>query len=107
MKKKRSLSTLTGKSQHSGPPKAIALQWDGTTTPKITAKGEGDIAEQIIALAKAHNIPLQENAGLASVLTQLELGDEIPESLYLAVAQVIAFAYHLSGRTSVLKDQSV
>ena len=83
-------------------PKAVALQWDGTTTPRVTAKGEGDVAAQILALAKEHGIPLQENAELATILSQLELGDEIPESLYLAVAQVIAFAYYLSGRVSVL-----
>lgn len=85
---------------------AVALQWDGYTTPRVTAKGEGTVAEEIIALAAKHDIPLQENAELARALSQIELGDEIPEALYRAVAEVIAFAYYLSGRVSVLRSES-
>lgn len=81
------------------PTKAVALQWDGKAAPKVSAKGEGDLAEQILKIAKEHNIPIQEdNEILVSALAQIELGDEIPETLYLAVAQVIAFAYYLSGK---------
>jgi len=81
------------------PVKAVALQWDGKVAPKVTAKGEDALAEQILRIAREHNIPIQEdNEILVSVLAQIELGDEIPESLYLAVAQVIAFAYYLSGK---------
>ncbi len=79
-------------------PLAIALQYDGEKAPRVTAKGSDKLAEQIIMLARQHGIPLQENEPLAAVLSRVELGDEIPESLYLAVAQVIAFAYHLSGK---------
>ena len=79
-------------------PLAVALQYDGDHAPRVTAKGRDTIAEQIVSLAKQHGIPMQENEALASVLAGVELGDEIPESLYLAVAQVIAFAYHLSGK---------
>ena len=79
-------------------PLAVALQYDGECAPRVTAKGRDDMAEQIIGLARQHGIPMQENEALASVLAGVELGDEIPESLYLAVAQVIAFAYHLSGK---------
>ncbi len=86
-------------SDNKKPPKAVALQWDGKAAPKVTAKGEGDLAEQILKIAREHNIPIQEdNEVLVSALALIELGDEIPESLYLAVAQVIAFAYYLSGK---------
>jgi len=85
--------------------KAIALQWDGTSTPKVTATAEGELAEQIIALAKELGIPLQENSMLAAALSQLELDDEIPEMLYRAVAEVIAYAYYLSDRNSVIPEQ--
>lgn len=87
-------------------PTAVALQWDGYTTPRVTAKGEGAVAAEIIALAAEHDIPLQENAELARVLSQIELGEEIPEGLYRAVAEVIAFAYYLSGRVSVIPPDS-
>jgi flagellar biosynthesis protein len=79
-------------------PLAVALQYDGTSAPRVTAKGRDRLAEQIVQLARQHGIPLQENEPLAAVLSRVELGEEIPESLYLAVAQVIAFAYHLSGK---------
>lgn len=79
-------------------PLAIALQYDGDSAPRVTAKGRDEVAQQIIRLAHEHGIPMQENQPLAALLARVELGDEIPEALYLAVAQVIAFAYHLSGK---------
>ena len=79
-------------------PLAVALQYDGDSAPRVTAKGRDQVAEQIIELARQHGIPLQENEPLAGMLARLELGEEIPAALYLAVAQVIAFAYHLSGK---------
>lgn len=77
---------------------AVALKYDGENAPKVTAKGSQDIAEQIIQLAKKHNVPLSENKELVTLLSTLELGDEIPEVLYLAVAEIIAFAYMLKGK---------
>jgi flagellar biosynthesis protein len=77
---------------------AVALQYDGDTAPKVTAKGANEIAEQIIALARQHNIPMTENKELVTLLSTLELGEEIPELLYLAVAEVIAFAYMMKGK---------
>jgi len=80
------------------PTTAVALHYDGDNAPTVTAKGSGEVAEQIIALAKEHGIPLQENAALSELLSRLDLGTEIPPELYLAVAEVIAFAYLLSGK---------
>lgn len=77
---------------------AVALKYDGIGAPRVTAKGTGDIADRIVALAIEHNIPMQENALLAHTLAQLELDAEIPPALYLAVAEIIAFAYYLSGK---------
>lgn len=82
------------------PLSAVALHYDndGNSAPTVTAKGCGEVAEQIIALAKQHGIPLQENAPLTELLAKLDLGTEIPAELYLAVAEVLAFAYLLSGK---------
>jgi flagellar biosynthesis protein len=77
---------------------AVALHYDGTNSPRVTAKGKGLVAEQIIELAKAHDVPLHADASLVKVLSNVPLGDEIPRELYLAVAEVIAFAYLLSGK---------
>ena len=73
--------------------KAVALFYDGSNAPNVTASGAGDIAEQIIALAREHKVPLFENAPLLNLLA------EIPETLYLCIAQVIAFAYKIQGKT--------
>lgn len=81
---------------------AVALFYDGEQTPTVTAKGEGDIAEQIITIAQENNIALCENKALSDCLMTLELGEEIPETLYLAIAHIIAFAYQLECE---LRDQ--
>jgi flagellar biosynthesis protein len=79
--------------------KAVALFYDGKSTPTVTAKGTGAVAENIIAIAQAHDVPLCDNSALVELLVQLELDEEIPELLYLAVAYIIAFAYQLEGKT--------
>ena len=83
------------------PGKVVALRYEGIGAPHITAKGEGLVAEKILELAKEHNIPLHEDPGLVAMLAKLELGDEIPVALYRAVAEVIAFAYMVSGKAPV------
>jgi flagellar biosynthesis protein len=80
------------------PTTAVALHYDGKEAPRVTAKGTGELAEKIIALAKEHGVPLQEDAALISLLSKLDLGDEIPQALYTAVAEIIAFAYILNGK---------
>ncbi|MBL3599390.1 MAG: EscU/YscU/HrcU family type III secretion system export apparatus switch protein [gamma proteobacterium endosymbiont of Lamellibrachia anaximandri] len=84
--------------KNSKPDLAIALNYDGENAPKLTAKGRGELAERILALAEEHDVALHEDAELAALLSQVPLGDEIPEALYRAIAEVIAFAYILSGK---------
>ena len=86
------------RSSDSNPNEAVALHYSGKGAPRVTAKGTGELAEQIIAIAREHDIPIQEDQQLVSLLAQIELGEEIPELLYIAVAEVLAFAYWLSGR---------
>ena len=77
---------------------AVALSYDGSNAPRVTAKGESGVAEQIIAAAKQADVPLYPDAELAMVLSQVPMGDEIPDNLYKAIAEVIAFAYILAGK---------
>lgn len=77
---------------------AVALYYDQENAPRVTAKGEGELAEQILALAEEHGVPLEKDPELAAMLAQIPLGDEIPESLYRVVAEVIAFAYIVAGK---------
>jgi flagellar biosynthesis protein len=79
-------------------PRAVALHYDGKRAPTVLATGAGELARQIMAIALEHKIPLHEDSELIALLSELELGDEIPEILYRAVAQVIAFTYSLSGK---------
>jgi flagellar biosynthesis protein len=77
---------------------AVALHYDRTGAPRVIAKGRGPIGEKIIEVAKAHDIPIEENEVLAGALSNVELGDEIPAELYKAVAEVLIFVLKLSGR---------
>jgi flagellar biosynthesis protein len=84
--------------EHNRPDLAIALHYDGRNAPRIRAKGDAELAERILQLAEEHRVPLHEDPELAALLAQVPLGEEIPEALYRAVAEVIAFAYLLSGK---------
>jgi len=78
--------------------KAVALKYDQEKdhAPKVTAKGRGEIAEKILEIAKAHNLPLYEDQNLVQILEALDLETEIPPELYRAVAEVLAFIYRLN-----------
>ena len=77
------------------PQTAVALHYDGLTTPRVTASGQGLSGEQIIRLAVENDVPLHEDEGLALALSCIPVGEEIPRELYLAVAEVLAFVYFL------------
>ena len=78
--------------------KVVALSYDGITAPILSAKGTGDIADEIIAIAKEHDIPIREEPELVDLLAKLKLNEEIPRELYVAVAETIAFAYMIKGK---------
>ena len=75
---------------------AVALHYDRTGAPRVVAKGMGAIGRKIIQVAKAHDIPIEENEVLAGALSNVELGDEIPAELYKAVAEVLIFVLRLT-----------
>jgi flagellar biosynthesis protein len=77
---------------------AVALHYDRTGAPRVVAKGKGSLGDKIIEVAKANNIPIEENEVLAGALSNVELGEEIPAELYKAVAEVLIFLLRLSGR---------
>jgi flagellar biosynthesis protein len=80
------------------PQLAVALHYDRAGAPRVVAKGRGSLGAKIIEVAKAHDIPIEENEVLAGALSNVELGDEIPAELYKAVAEVLIFVLRLSGR---------
>lgn len=77
---------------------AIALKYDGTGAPAVTATGQGSTAEEIIQIARDNGVPLYEHPELVAILAKLDLGEEIPETLYRVIAEILAFAFHLQGK---------
>lgn len=80
--------------------KVVALKYDPPedSAPKVTAKGQGIVAEKIIEVAKKNNIPIKNDPELVNILSQLDLDEEIPPTVYQVVAEVLAFVYSLKGR---------
>lgn len=79
------------------PQVAVALEYDGHGAPRVTAKGRGEVARKIVETAREHEVAIEQNALLAEALSAVELDDAIPEELYRATAQVIAFVLSLRG----------
>lgn len=79
-------------------PLAVALKYEKPQAPRVVAKGRGHVGQAIIDKAKQAGVPLREDPGLAQALSTLELDEEIPEALYKAVAQVIAFILKAGGK---------
>lgn len=78
---------------------AVALKYDGDSAPVIAATGTHELADEIVRIAREHQVPLYENAELAEILARLSLNEEIPEELYRVVAEILAFAFHIRGKT--------
>lgn len=78
---------------------AVALSYeDGTReAPRVVAKGRGLLAEKIMEVAREHGVTVEANPMLAEALSGVELDDQIPRELYVAVAEVIGFV--LRSRT--------
>ena len=79
---------------------AVALKYDAATdhAPRVVAKGRGQVAENILALARAQGIPMREDPDLVQMLTQIDLDQAIPPTLYKVVAELLAFVYRLNQR---------
>lgn len=75
--------------------KAVAIRYDQEKdpSPKVIGKGLGHMAEKMLELARQHEIPIHEDADLVEVLAKLEVNQEIPESTYVVVAEILAFVY--------------
>ncbi|HIJ57272.1 MAG TPA: flagellar biosynthesis protein FlhB [Deltaproteobacteria bacterium] len=79
---------------------AVALRYrpDKDTSPRVAAKGSGLVAEKIIELARKHGIPVKDDPDLLEVLSKLEIEEEVPPTVYVAVAELLAFVYSLNRK---------
>jgi flagellar biosynthesis protein len=82
--------------------KAVAIRYDATddNAPRLIAKGEGLVAEKIIEIATENNIHIHEDPLVVAMLAKLEVNTFVPEELYKAVAEILAFVYRLDQRVA-------
>lgn len=80
------------------PKSAVSLRYDSANdlAPRVTSKGKGLLAEKIINLAQENKIPIKEDPDLVEVLSQVEVDQEIPPSVYHVVAELLAFVYQIN-----------
>ena len=80
--------------------KAVALGYNRSqdNAPKVLASGAGEIANNIISLAKEHDIPIKEDPDLIEILSKVEVDQEIPPNLYKAVAEIFSFLYKITNK---------
>lgn len=82
-------------------PSAVALRYDAESpAPRVVAKGYGTLADTIIETARAHGLYVHESPELVSLLMQLDLDQDIPPELYVAIAELLAWLYQLEGRAA-------
>jgi flagellar biosynthesis protein len=79
--------------------KAVALKYERgkDAAPKVAAKGRGAVADKILALAREHRIPIEQDSTLMEALYRLDINEEIPEELYQVVAELLAFIYRMNA----------
>jgi flagellar biosynthesis protein len=79
------------------PDVTAALRYTGNGAPEVVAAGRGHLAATILARAREAGVPVHRDPELASALAQLSLGQEVPEAMWTAVAEVLAWAYGLQA----------
>ena len=82
------------------PKRATALRYDREKdgAPQVVATGSGLIAERIVEIAREQGLPVREDPALAEALARLQLEQEIPPELFVAVAEVLVWAYGLEKK---------
>lgn len=76
---------------------AVALEYGRHKTPVVSAKGEDELARRIVAEAQKQGVYVAEDPKLLAMLSQLDVGQEIPQDMFTAVAVILAWAYWLKG----------
>lgn len=97
-------------SKHSGPPRqrAVALQYNETDgAPVVIASGMGYLAEKIIETAADSGVPVYEDNSLATILSQLQLGQEIPPALYQAIVEIYVYLLEFDPETGKRKEKNI
>jgi len=80
--------------------KAVALKYDRSKdrAPRVTAKGKGEVANNIIKVAELHKLPIKKDEDLIELLSKVEIDREVPENLYKAVAELFSYIYNVTKK---------
>ena len=90
---------MTNKSvSQNKPQSAVGLRYQQGQVPTVVAKGFGELADEIIALANESGVLVHEDPHLSEFLAQLDLGQAIPDELFHVIAEFIAFSYVIQGK---------
>ena len=86
--------------KHTEKAAAIKYEHGKDSTPRLIAKGRGKVAEKILEIARANDIPIEEDRELVEFLSMLDLYQEIPPEIYMAVAEILAFVYSIHKKAA-------
>lgn len=80
--------------------KPFVLYYDSNEAPQINVRGEDSLAADILKEARKQEIPIEEDKALIDLLCQVKPSEDIPQTLYLAVAQLLTFLYYINDLNS-------
>lgn len=86
------MSKFEANAAREGKNKAVALRYTpGDGAPVVVASGMGYLAEKIVEVALDSGVPVYEDTSLATILSQMQLGQEVPEELYQAIVEIYVY----------------
>jgi flagellar biosynthesis protein len=85
--------------------RAVALEYarDSDPAPRVTAKGEGLLADKIVEIARAHGVTVREDRDLVMLLGAVDIDSPIPVEAFQAVAEILSYIYRKQGRLAAGK----
>lgn len=92
-------------SSHKSPKRAVALKYNSNknAAPVVVASGSGYVASKVVEIAEKNGVPVYKDDSLATMLSQLELGSEIPEELFKTIVDI--YVYFLNYNPNVTKKE--
>lgn len=92
-------------SSHKNPKRAVALKYNSNknVAPVVVASGSGYVASKVVEIAEKNGVPVYKDDSLATMLSQLELGSEIPEELFKTIVDI--YVYFLNYNPNITKKE--
>jgi flagellar biosynthesis protein len=84
---------------------ALRYERERDSAPRLTARGEGVIAEKIIDIALEHGVPITRDPDLLSILSRMDVGEVISPALYEIVAELLVFVYRIKEKARMMNEE--